>query len=103
MIQLLEKCYLNLRTLTPHISSIDFNMSYVSVMQVLSHNDPTATALQTLISLLDRLSLVTSGVRSGLEVYHQSVLVDGSSWVEEILDDGPLISLDSRQDVSKRM
>ena len=93
MIQELDKCCPTLRTLLLHISPINSNKSYVSVAQVLSPKGPTAIALRILGSHLDRLSIVTSGAWSRLEVFRQSIMVDGSLRVEEILDARPPISL----------
>ena len=90
----LEKCCPALRTLTLQIHSIEQNKVSVGVREALLPRGPTAIALRRLHSRLDSLSLVTSGTWTRLDVFLQSMLVDGNTRVEEILGSWSLISFD---------
>lgn len=101
-IQELDKCCPALRTLTLHMTEVEFDDSCLAVVRQLSPNSLMAKALRALHRRLDRLSIVTYGVWTSLVAFRQSVTTDGNPWVEETLDTWPLISLDCTRSVFPR-
>ena len=93
-IQELDKSCPTLRTLTVHFTKSAIDWRYPSLVGQLKPQSLTATALQKLHPRLDKLSVVVYGLWRCMELFYESVAMDDSQWVDELLDSWPLISLD---------
>ena len=92
-IQELDKSCPTLQILTMHFLKAGIDWLYPGLVGQLKPQSLTATVLQKLHPRLDKLSIIVHGLWQSLELFFESVAMDDSSWVHEILNKWPLISL----------